>query len=805
MLRRYLLVTLATVVAASGLTGPVAAQGARPDLVVDPVAYVNPLVGSAAGGNTFPGAVVPFGMVQWSPETTRGNATRTAAPGGYAYDAPRVRGFSLTHLSGTGCRGASGDVPFMPYAGPVKSAPSADASDRIYTGRFAHANEQARAGYYQVRLESGVNVELTATARTGSGRFTFPAGQPAFVLVRASDSEVGSSDARVQVDAAAHTVTGSVTSGNFCGYIHEVDRRSYYTLYFVAVFDRPFASAGTWEDDKLKAGGTAASGGTTYGTDGYPVAGKGSGAYVGFDTGGNGATVNVRVGVSYVSLANAEANLRAENPAGTSFDAVQTRARAAWHKVLGRVQVGGGTPSQRTVFYTALYHALLHPNLFSDVNGEYRGFDQQTHTVAGRQRAQYANFSGWDVYRSQLQLVALLDPAVASDIAQSLLNQATQNGGEWDRWTHNSGATHVMEGDASAPAVAGIVAFGGRDFDVRAAFASLVRAATVPSANDLSNKGCPVECPGQRPSLDKWLTIHYVPTVSNAWGGAGETLEDATADFSLAQLARRLGDGAAERQFLERAAYWQNVFNPQATPAGGYVQNRNEDGSWPAFDPASSQGFAEGSSAQYTWMVPFDARGLFTRMGGADKACRRLDDFFHNADGSWALTRMGDLKAEMDNEPSTGAPWLYLFCGRPDKTQATIRQAVNTLWGDTPYGIPGNDDLGAMSAWYVWSAVGMYPGIPGRAELLLASPLFPRVRVRRANGININITAPLADANTPYVHALRVNGRPTTKPWLPESFVADGGSLDFHLSATPDATWGRRAQDAPPSFPPSSR
>jgi len=418
------------------------------------------------------------------------------------------------------------------------------------------------------------------------------------------------------------------------------------------------------------------------------------------------------------------------------------------------------------------------------------------HTVVAPQRAQYANFSGWDVYRSQLQLVALLDPAVASDVAQSLLNQAEQNGGEWDRWTHNSGATHVMEGDASALAVAGIVAFGGDGFDVKSAFASLVRAATVPTANDLSNKGCPVLCPGQRPSLDKWLTLHYVPKGANAWGGAGETLEDAAADFAIAQLARRLGDRGRERTFLERAGYWRNVFNPKV----GYVQDRNEDGSWPAFDPASDEGFAEGSSAQYTWMVPFDARGLFDAMGGDEQANRRLDAFFHHPDGGWALTVSGALKAEMDNEPSTAAAWLYLFSGKPYGTQETVRRAMIDLWSDTPYGIPGNDDLGAMSAWYVWSALGMYPGIPGRAELLLGSPLFPRAVVRRANGPTIAIVAPEAAADAPYVQSLEVDGRPSTKPWLPESFVATGGRLAFRLASKPNMRWGAAPGDAPPSL-----
>jgi predicted alpha-1,2-mannosidase len=795
-------VVLATALYVLLALGAGCGQPTRPGLVTDPAAHVDPFIGTASGGNTFPGAVVPFGMVAWSPETTRGDPTRRPAPGGYRYDATRVRGFSLTHLSGTGCRGASGDVPFMPYTDSIRSSPSADTADRRYTTGFAHANETAAPGYYQVRLASGVNVEFTATARTGYGRFAFPAGRPATLLIRTSDSEVGSSDAQVTVDSAAHTVTGSVTSGNFCGYIHAVNRRSYYTVHFVAVFDRPFVRVGTWEDGKLEPGGTTARGGTTYGSDGYPVRGKGSGAYVEFDPEA-GPTVEVRVGISYVSLANARANLQAESPDGTGFDTVRGRAYESWNRALAPIQVGGGTSDQLTTFYTALYHSLLHPNVFSDVNGEYRGFDGAVHDVAGPQKAQYANFSGWDVYRSQLQLVTLLDPKVGSDIAQSLLNQADQSGGEWDRWTHNSGATHVMEGDPSPPAVAGIVAFGGTDFDLQAAFASLLHAARVPTAHDLSDEGCPVECVGQRPSLDAWLSLHYIPTVSNAWGGAGETLEDVTADFSLAQLARRLGDDSTYNEFQARTGYWRNVFNPEASATAGYIQNRNSDGSWPELDPASSRGFAEGSSAQYTWMVPFDVGGLFEVMGGPEAANRRLDAFFHNSDGSWALTALGGLHAEMDNEPSVGAPWLYLFAGRPYRTQEAVRRILDGLWSATPYGLPGNDDLGAMSSWYVWSAMGMYPGIPGRAELLLASPLFPRIVVQRPDGTTINITAPRAGTAAFYVRGLRVDGRATRRPWLPEPFIVQGGRLEYDLAAVPDTSWGAGPDDVPPSFPPS--
>ncbi|HEX6739112.1 MAG TPA: GH92 family glycosyl hydrolase, partial [Vicinamibacteria bacterium] len=611
--------------------------------------------------------------------------------------------------------------------------------------------------------------------------------------------EVGSGAAQVTVDAANRTVSGSVSSGNFCGYLGTVNRRDYYTLHFVAVFDRPFAGVGTWTDGEVKVGSTSASGGTGYGTDGVPAGGKGSGAYVTFDTAQSGA-VNVRVGISYVSAANAAANLQAENPPGTAFEVLRDRARQAWNGWLGRIQVEGGTRDERVVFYTALYHALMHPNLFDDVNGEYWGFDGKAHRLSGRQKAQYANFSGWDVYRSQLQLVALLDTRVASDMAQSLLNQADQNGGVWDRWTHNSGATYVMAGDPAAASVASIAAFGATDFDMKAAFTSLYKAATVPTALDLSKEGCPVECRGQRPSLDKWLSIHYIPTVSNSWGGAGETLEDVSADFALAQLAERLGEAAAHRELLERAQYWRNLFNPKATPTRGYIQNRNEDGTWPPFDPASTEGFAEGSSAQYTWMIPFNARGLFEAMGGADKANERLDEFFRHPDGSWAITGSGGLHAELDNEPSIGAPWLYLYSGRPYLSQEIVRLAMTRLWSNTPYGIPGNDDLGAMSSWYVFAALGLYPNYPGRAEMVLGSPFFPRAAVTRSNGKVITVRAPQAAADRPFVQALKVNGRASTRPWLPESFVAEGGTLDFVLAATPNKTWGSAPADAPPSF-----
>ncbi|MEU7423527.1 GH92 family glycosyl hydrolase [Streptomyces sp. NPDC040750] len=790
---------LAALLATGGAATPaLAATAAPPGLVGDPTPYVDPLIGTANGGDVFPGAVVPFGMLSWSPENTRGDATRTAAPGGYRYDATRIRGFGLTHMSGTGCAGGGGDIPFFPYAGEVTSSPASDTGDALYAADFTHAHETAEPGHYKVSMSSGVTADLTATTRTGSARFAFPAGKPASLLVRTANSEVGSEDSTISIDPATRTVSGSVTSGNFCGYLDPEGRRAYYTLYFTARFDRAFKAVGTWRDDRLDPGSTQASGGTGgFSHDGRPVAGKGAGGYVEFAPGER--PVDVKVGISYVSRKAAEANLAAENPPGRSFGAVEQAARRAWRERLGAVRVGGGTDAERTTFYTALYHSLLHPNVISDADGRYRGADGRPHTVGRRQQAQYGTFSGWDVYRDQVQLLTLLDPRTGSDIAQSLYQLARQNGGVWDRWLHGASGTHVMNGDPSPTALAGIRAFGGTGFDLDGALDSLVRAATVPTKQDLSAAGKPVLSVGQRPSLDKYLALHYMPSVSNAWGGAAETLEMSTADFSISQLARAAGRKDIADGFARRAQWWQNSFDVAADPGGGYIADRKADGSWvTGFTPGTGTGFVEGTSAQYTWMVQHDPAGLFAAMGGRDKALARLDDFFHDADGDWAFTGHGGTKSELDNEPSINVPYLYDYAGAPYKTQQTVRAAMRRLWSTEPGGIPGNDDLGAMSSWYVFSALGMYPQVPSRAELVLASPLFERVEIHRPGGNDISVHAAGAAADAPYVQSLKVDGRAFGRPWLPASFVRDGGRLDYTLSTVPNRAWG--ADSPPPSF-----
>ena len=771
----------------------------------DPAAAVDPMIGTTNGGNVFPGAVMPFGMVAFSPEETPlpGSRALVAAPGGYEYRSNGVQGFGIAHLSGSGCAGAAGDIPVMPVTRDIDRSPSTPEAANLFAALLDHAKEHAAPGSYSVTLGNGAQVDLSATERTGIARFAFPADGKANLLFRTSDTEVGSSDATIRIDAAHRTVSGSVTSGNFCGYLSPDKQQSYYTLHFVAVLDQPFTVGGTWTDGTLHTGATSASGGTGYGKNGFPAPGKGSGGWISFDPAKTPA-VTMRIGISYVDDAGARANLAKENPAGTTLSQVQSAARQAWNDQLGKVAVDGGSADHRTVFYTALYHALIHPSITSDVDGRYRGMDGAVHQVSPGQAVQYSNYSGWDIYRSQVQLVTLLDPRRGSDMAQSLYNQARQYGGIWDRWTHLSGATSVMNGDPSAPIEAAIYAFGGTGFDLKGAYRSLLKAATVPTAKDLAKTGCPVLCSGERPGLDQWLKLHYMPVGAPGWGSAADTLELAAADFGVAQLARQAGDSATERRFLDRAGWWRNLYNPKATAQGGYIQPRHADGSWAAFDPASDDedDFVEATGAVYLWMVPFDPAGLFAQMGGPQAAAKRLDAFFHKDDGSWAVTKAGPMHSELDNEPSVAAPWLYDFAGQPWKTQATVREAMKQIWTNSPNGISGNDDLGEMSSWYVWSALGLYPLYPGRAELVLGSPLFDRAVIHRP-GATITIRGKGAAMDAPYVQSLAVDGKPSERPWLPASFVKTGRSLDFTLGSQPNEHWGTAAAATPPSFGPA--
>ncbi|MET8977960.1 GH92 family glycosyl hydrolase [Streptomyces sp. NPDC004539] len=661
MVRLPLLRALTAVSVLLASAVPAASSAAVPD---DPAQYVDPFVGTSPGGpdfghgggagNTFPGASAPLGGVQWSPDTV------TYQHGGYAYGDHRVRGFSLRHLSGAGCA-AYGNVPFLP---------TQDTEPPPYA-TFSHADESASPGSYRVVLGNGIVTELTATRRSGMARFTYPASdkRPAALSVdagRAANAATGA------VDIGTRTLSGYSDSGRFC------KTASRYRMYFHAAFDRPFARV-------------------------TRPAGKPGAALVSFAPGVR--TVHVRVGVSFVDVEGARRNAWDEQRA-LPYDTVRRAARARWNDWLSRIGVRGGTLSQRRVFYTALYHALLHPSTFSDTDGRYPGMDGLIHrTRPGH--TQYADFSGWDVYRGQVQLLALLAPREASDIAQSVLDQGTQ-AGYFDRWTLADTRTGVMVGDPLPVIAAAVHAFGATDFDAR----GLLRAALAGRRDDR-----------QRPGHRWYDTLGYVPAgTPGVWGSVSVTLEYAAADHALAQLARRLGDQDTYETLLRASGNWRHLLNP----ATGYLQPRAADGTWPPFSPAQTKEYVEGNAAQYTWMVPHDLPALFAAMGGDAAVTARLDTFFThlNAGGKEPYAYLG-------NEPSFGTPWAYAYAGRPDRVRDTVRRALAALFDDTPSGLAGNDDLGAMSAWAVWASLGMYPDIPGTAHLVRTEPLLRTVTLGR--------------------------------------------------------------------------
>ena len=699
-----------------------------------------------SGGETFPGADVPFGMVQWSPDTVK------FAYSGYAYDDNRIRGFGLTHLSGAGCS-QYGDLPFLPFTGVLTGDPA-----RASVG-FSHTRETAYAGYYRVGLENGVTSELTVTQRSGVGRFTYPAGAQAGMLLNLSGSLNTVRDA--QAILGRDTISGWVSSGNFC-YL----RKNTYRVYFWAQFSQPFASVGVWRDGIIL-------------SDRRSVSGPHTGVFVTF-AGSERKVISLRVGISYVSVANAEANVNAEDRTGDFSDVLQ-RATGAWGKLLGEIQVSGGTPGQRATFYAALYHALLFPSVFSDANGQYLGFDGRVHSLpAGH--VQYTNFSGWDIYRSEAQLLALLVPARASDMAQSLVNDYEQSGGV-PKWPIANGETYVQVGDPAAAIISDIYAFGGTDFDTRSALAALLAQATRPNA--------------ERPGIAYLDQPGYEPLdgsygCCNAYGSASTTLEYAAADFALSTFAEALGDQADAQTLRRRAQSWRDLFNP----ATGYLEPRYLNGTFPSgFTPASTTGWVEGNAAQYTWMVPFNLRGLFDLLGGNARVVQRLDRFFTRLDAGPDAPY-----AFLGNEPSLGIPWEYDYAGAPYKTQHIVHTILTTLYGVGPAGLPGNEDLGELSSWFIFAALGIYPALPGTATLVLTSPLFPAITLRRPSGQVIQINAPRVSSDAYYIQRLLVNGQVSTRPWLPSSFIAQGGTLDYTLAAVPASSWGSAGRDAPPSY-----
>ncbi len=779
------------------LGGTASAQSAT-GYVSDPASLVNPFIGTTNGGDTFPGADMPFGMIQWSPDTPN-----RPSGGGYDYSSQSIIGYSLTHLSGPGC-GAEDDVPILPTTGAVGTDPTGA------TEPLDHSQETATPGYYQLNA-GGVNTQLTTTTRAGLATFAFPAtAGTGNLLFKLSDSGAPDTATHFQV-VSDKEISGWVTTGAFCG------ANNQYTLHFDMVFNRPFADYGTWTNGSapqagsksmtsrlspaaaatarkqaklraLEAMSAASLPGTVRSATGRarldstvaapqpPVSGA-DGAYLSFDTASN-AAVTAKVGISYVSTGNAAQNRAKEIP-GWSLAPVKTAAHNAWNQALSKIQVAGGTPTQQAVFYTALYHSLLHPNVESDVNGQYSGFDGQLHTVpAGH--PEYANYSGWDIYRSQTQLESMLFPKQASDTVTSMLDDYNQTG-MLPKWNEDNGEAYIMVGDPSDPIIADAYAFGARGFNAGQALTDMETEANVPS--------------NIRPGLNYYLSKGYLPIdgtygCCNYYGPVSTQEEYNAADNSIALMAKAMGKGSVASTFATRANNWQNVFNP----GSDFLQPKLDNGAFQSgFDPTSGTGFVEADAYVYTAELPFDVNGLVRAEGGDSNWVKFLDGL------TSSVTAMGPTQAQMGNEPSFDIPWEYDYVGAPYKAQQVVREVQDQLYTNTPGGLAGNDDLGAMSSWYVWSALGGYPETPGSATLALGSPLFSKIAIHLGNGKTITESAPQAADSAPYVHGVSLNGSSWDRAYLPASLFTRGGTVDWTLSGTASDTWASAPADAPPS------
>uniref|UniRef100_E6PGX8 Alpha-1,2-mannosidase n=1 Tax=mine drainage metagenome TaxID=410659 RepID=E6PGX8_9ZZZZ len=720
-----------------------------------PVSYVDPFVGTSGtpvGGpiDDFPGADVPFGMLQWSPDTPSQNAG-----GGYEFNDTTTTGLSLTHLSGPGCN-VFGDFAVLPLLGAPPNALQGVSQP------FSHVGEIAAPGYYAVTLgKPGIRAELTVTSRSGLARFTFPQSHDALLTINPASDQAGVSTASIRI-VGTHELEASARSGHFCGM---PDR---FTVYMAARFNRPFAASGLYENG----------------------VGRTAGAWLRFDS-TKRHSVRMQVAISFVSERGAWRNLRTS---ARSWSIVEVRDRALqrWNRALGHVRVSGGSTENLRTFYSALYHTMLHPNLFSDVDGRYRGFDGKVHRVAPG-HAFYANFSDWDIYRTEIPLLALLFPHRTSDMMQSLVDAAEQDA--WlPRWALANAPTSVMGGDSVDPVIAGAYAFGARDFSVHRALAAMVK-----GANDTT------AAPAfgwyqERPAGGDFNELGYIPnvyttSVSPVPNGASETLEYSLDDFSISAFARALDQRAVADAFLKNSANWSNLFDRSL----GEIAPRGPGGAFERTQIGDNgqSGFQEGNAAQYTWMVPQDLRDLFRGMGGRAAARKRLDTFFTHLNAGQSAPY-----AWLGNEPSIGSPWAYLSAGAPWREERVIRAAMTRLWGDRPDGLPGNDDLGTMSAWYVWSALGLYPQNPAERYLDIGAPLFTHAVITPSHGPVLTIDAPQAGADAPYVQRVSVNGRVWNRPWiaLPQAGTLH---LSFALGARPNRSWGSARADAPPSYAPA--
>ena len=709
----------------------------------NPAAEVNPLIGTAGEGQTYPSTGVPFGMTQWTPQTRDGEA-KCVAP--YYYADTKIQGFRGSHFLSGSCTQDYGSVTLMPGTGKMKTSSNERAST------FQHAREKALPYRYDVVLDdSGVAVSLTGASHTGFLEFRFPAAQEAWIVLQVNSRK---GEGEVHIDPAKREIYGNNPAHRlYAG----VGQPAGFSGYFVARFDHAFQTSGQWD---------------------------GPGAWVGFPS-ATGEVVRVKVGTSFTSVEEARKNLEAEIP-GWDFNATATAAERIWNETLSRIDIGAAPEARRRVFYTALYHAYLTPRAFSDVSGTYPRFAGSYQTEVAKDFVYYCDFSLWDTYRSLHPLLTIIDPAHTSDMVRSLMTKA-QQGGWLPMYPAWNNYTQEMIGDHAIVTIVDAYMKGTRGFDVEEAYRLMRRNATESPATFEEYAG------GRgRRALISYMKYGFVPLedpVAEAFHKGEQvsrTLEYAFDDFVLAQLAERLGKKEDAAMFRKRAQWYRNVIDPET----GFARGRHADGTWDSpFDPAGNYRYiTEGLPFQYTFFVPQDVEGLIQVTGGREKFNAKLDALF------------AGKHYNHGNEPSHHIAYLYDWSGEPWKTQEHVRRVMDEEYLDQPAGIAGNDDCGQMSAWYVMSALGFYPVAPGTTNYQIGTPLFDSATIHLSGGKTFRIRAAGALSGKLYIQSAKLNGKPITRTFLRHEEIAAGGELVFTMGTAPNKTWGAGKNDAPLSM-----
>ncbi|HYW71971.1 MAG TPA: GH92 family glycosyl hydrolase, partial [Pyrinomonadaceae bacterium] len=706
--------------------------------------YVDPFIGTGGHGHTYPGATMPFGMVQLSPDT---RLTGWDGCSGYHYSDHIIYGFSHTHLSGTGISDY-GDILLMPTLGSVSLL------NRDYAATFSHQNETAEPGDYAVRLDNNIFVELTATARAGFHRYSFPTEASArnVILDLAHRDRVLDSYLRIVDDTHIE------------GYRRSSSWAKDQIVYFAAEFSQPFKTFGIGKDDLVSESLREARGTNLKAFFGFPAH--------------DPRAVFVKVGISAVSIEGARKNLAAEIP-DWDFEKIKADAKRAWNGELNKIQVSGGTEPQLKTFYTALYHAMLAPNLFMDVDGQYRGRDFQNHPANGFEN--YTVFSLWDTFRAAHPLYTIIDQKRTRDFIRTFLAQY-QQGGRLPVWELAANETDTMIGYHAVPVIADAAAKGIGGFDLNLAFEAMKHSA------ELNQTGL------------RAYAYHGYLEVLEEKESVSKTLEYAYDDWCIAQVAHRLGRADDYRRYLRRAQFYQNLFDRES----GFMRPRINGGWLSPFDPREvSFNFTEANAWQYTFFVPQDVSGLIELMGGKEKFARQLDELF-TTESKTTGREQADITGLIGqyahgNEPSHHMAYLYDYINQPWKTQQRVRQIMDNFYTPQPDGLIGNEDCGQMSAWYVLSAAGFYPVTPGSPIYAIGTPLFPETRLRFENGKQFVIKANGVSAANIYIQSARLNGKPYHKSFFSQADLMAGGELVFQMGPSPNRQWGSGPGDEPVS------